>query len=96
MFPDESVGRPNLAVIQAVILRQSYLWLKPKLGFPIRVMDMHVWPGPFSRKEKEPESVLAEDRRAHERSSGNERFSARPAIVIPTTPVLPAPRSTYG
>ena len=64
MFPDQSLGRPNLAVVQAVILRQFDLRLKPEFRFPVRVMNVHVEPGLLAREEKEPESVLAKDCRA--------------------------------
>ena len=63
-FPDQSLGRPNLTVVQAVILRQFNLRLKPELRFPVSMMHMHVKPGFLAREEKEPESVLAKDRRA--------------------------------
>ena len=64
MFPDQSLGRPNLTVVQAVILRQFDLRLKPELRFPISAMHVHVEPGFLAREEEEPESVLAKDRRA--------------------------------
>ena len=64
MFPDQRFGRPNLAVVQPVILRQFDLWLKPEFRFAICVMHVHVEPGFLARKEKEPESVFAKDRRA--------------------------------
>jgi len=64
VFSDQSLGRPNLAVAQAVILRQFNLRLKPEFGFPISVMDMYVEAGFFAREEKEPESTLAKDCRA--------------------------------
>ena len=62
MFPDQRFGRPNLAVVQAVILRQFNLRLKPELRFPARVVHMDVEPGLLAREEKEPESVLAKER----------------------------------
>ena len=66
VFPDQSFGRPKLAVVQAVILRQFNRWLNPELRFPVGVMYMHVEPGFLARKEKESESVLAKDSRAQE------------------------------
>jgi hypothetical protein len=42
VFPDQSFGRPNLAVVQPVILRQFNARLKPEFRFPVRVMHMHV------------------------------------------------------
>jgi hypothetical protein len=64
VFPDQSLGRPNLAVVQAVILRQFNLRLKPELRFPVRVVHVDVKAGFLAREEKEPESVLAKDCRA--------------------------------
>jgi hypothetical protein len=64
VFPDQCFDRPNLAVVQAVILRQFNLRLKPEFGFPISVMDMYVEAGFLAREEKEPESTLAKDCRA--------------------------------
>jgi len=64
VIPDQCFGRPNLAVVQAIILRQFNLRLKPELRFAVRVVHVHVEPGFLARKEKEPESVLAKDRRA--------------------------------
>ena len=64
MFPDQSLGRPNLAVVQTVILRQFNLRLKPELRFPVRVVHVDVKAGFLTREEKEPESVLAKDSRA--------------------------------
>jgi hypothetical protein len=61
--PDQSLGRPNLAVVQAVILRQFNLRLKPELRFAVGVV-LHVKPGFLAREEEEPESILAKDRRA--------------------------------
>jgi hypothetical protein len=71
VFPDQAFGRPNLAVVQAVILRQFNLRLKPELRFAIRVVYMHVKPGFLTREEKEPESVLAKDCRAQGLVSDN-------------------------
>jgi hypothetical protein len=34
VFPDQRFGRPNLAVVQPVILRQFDLWLKPDFASP--------------------------------------------------------------
>jgi len=65
MSPDQRFGRPNLAVVQPVILRQFNVRLKPEFRFPVRVIHMHVESGLLAREEKEPESVLSEDRRAH-------------------------------
>ncbi|OGA19422.1 MAG: hypothetical protein A3H32_01495 [Betaproteobacteria bacterium RIFCSPLOWO2_02_FULL_63_19] len=64
MFPDQRFGRPNLAVVQAVILRQFNRGLKPELRLPICVMHVYVKPGFLAREEKEPESVLTKDCRA--------------------------------
>ena len=64
VFPDQSLGRPNLAVVQAVILRQFNLRLKPELRFAVGVVHMHVKPRFLAREEKEPESTFAKDCRA--------------------------------
>ena len=64
VFPDQRFRRPNLAVVQAIILRQFDLRLKPEFRFPAGVVHMDVEPGLFAREEKEPESVLAKDCRA--------------------------------
>ena len=61
VFPDQRFGRPDLAVVHAVILRQFNRRLKPKLRLPVCVMDVHMKPGFFARKEKEPEAVLAKN-----------------------------------
>jgi hypothetical protein len=66
VFPDQRLGRPNLAVVQAIILRQFNLGLKPELGFAVCVMNVHMGSGFLARKEEEAESVLAKDRRAQE------------------------------
>jgi hypothetical protein len=66
VFPDQRFGRPNLAVVQAIILRQFKCGLKPEFRFPICVMHVHVEPGFLAREEKEPESILAKDCRAQE------------------------------
>jgi len=58
---EQSLGRPNLAVVQPVILRQFDLRLKPEFRFPVGVVHVHVEPGLLSREEKEPESILAKD-----------------------------------
>ena len=71
VLPNQSVGRPNLAVVQAVILRQFNLRLKPELRFPVSMMHMHVKSGFLAREEKESESVLAKDRRAQGLFSDN-------------------------
>jgi hypothetical protein len=54
VFPDQRFRRPNLAVVQAIILRQFNLRLKPELCFPARVVHMDVQPGLLAREEKEP------------------------------------------
>ena len=64
VFPDQSFGRPNLAVVQAVILRQFNLRLNPELRLAICVVHMHVEPRFLAREEKETESILAKDSRA--------------------------------
>jgi hypothetical protein len=61
VFPDQCFGRPNLAVVEAVILRQFDRRLKPELRFAIRVVHMDMEPGFLARKEEEPKPVLAED-----------------------------------
>jgi len=71
VFPDQCFGRPNPAVVQAVILRQFNRGLKPELRLPVCVMHVHVKPGFLAREEEEPESVLAKDCRAQELFSGN-------------------------
>jgi hypothetical protein len=64
VFPDQRFRRPNLAVVQAVILRQFEQRLKPELRFPVGMMHVHVEPGFLARKEKEAE-ILAKDRWTH-------------------------------
>jgi len=71
VFPDQCFGRPNLAVVQPIILRQFNLRLKPEFRFPVGVVHVHVEPGLLSREEKEPESVLAKNCRAHGLFPGN-------------------------
>jgi len=71
VFPDQCFGRPNLAVVQAVILRQFNRGLKPELRLPVGVMHMHMKPGFLAREEKEPESVFAKNCRAHGLFPGN-------------------------
>ena len=61
VFPDQRFGRPNLAVVQAIILRQFNHGLKPELRLPVRAMHVHMEPGFLARKEEEPESVLPKD-----------------------------------
>lgn len=61
VFADQRFRRPNLAVVQAVILRQFNRGLKPEFRFPVRVVHVHVEPGLFARKEKESEATLSED-----------------------------------
>jgi len=63
VFPDQSLGRPNLAVVQAVILRQFDLRLKPELRLSVCAMHMDMHARFLAREEKEPESILAKDRR---------------------------------
>jgi hypothetical protein len=62
VFADQGLGRPSLAVVQAIILRQFNLRLKPKLCFAVSVMHMNVQSGLLTREEKEPEAILAKDR----------------------------------
>lgn len=82
MFPDQCFSRPNLAVVQAVILRQFNLRLNPELRFPIRVVHVYMKPGFLAREEKEPKPVLAKDSRAQELSfAGNQ--SRISAITVP-------------
>jgi hypothetical protein len=64
VFPDQRSSRPDLAVIQAIILRRYDLRFKPGLCFPVRAIDVHVQTRFLAREEKEPESVLAKDIRA--------------------------------
>jgi hypothetical protein len=64
VFPDQRFGRPNLAVVQAIILRQFKRGLKPEFRLPICVMHVHVEPGFLAGEEEEPESILAKDCRA--------------------------------
>jgi len=89
VFPDQCFGRPNLAVVQAVILPQFNGGLKPELRLPIRVMHVHMKPGFLAREEKEPESVLAKDRRAQGLFSRQLTFEftrgrrrAKPAVAL--------------
>lgn len=59
VFPDQRLRRPNLAVVQDVILRQFDQRLKPELSFPIGMIHVHVEPWFLAREEKEPEAILA-------------------------------------
>ncbi len=80
-------GRSNLAVIQAVILRQFNHRLKPELRLPVWMMHVHVEPGFLARKEEEPEPILAENRRAQE-------ASVRQLIAIGGHLTVPASHTT--
>jgi len=42
VFPDQRYHRSNLEIVQAIILRQFNLWLKPEFRFPVRVVHMDV------------------------------------------------------
>ena len=64
MFLNQGGDRPNLPVVQAVILRQRYLWLKPEFGFPVRALYVHMAPWLFAGEEVKPIRTIAEDRRA--------------------------------
>jgi len=64
--PDQSFDRPDLAVVQAVILRQFNLRLKPVFRFSVSMMHVHVEPRLLAREEKEPKSALAKDCRTQE------------------------------
>jgi hypothetical protein len=66
VFSDQILGRPNLAVVQPIILRQFDLRLKAEFRFPVGVVYVHVEPGLLSREEKEPESILAKDCRTQD------------------------------
>jgi hypothetical protein len=67
VFPDQCLGRADLAVVQAMILRQFKHGLKPEFRFPIRVMHMNMKSGFLARKEEESEPIFAENCRAHGR-----------------------------
>jgi len=45
VFPDQRLGHHNLAVVQAVILRQFNRRLKPELRFTVGVMHVHMKTG---------------------------------------------------
>ena len=64
VFADQCLGRSNLAVVQAIILRQFNLRLKPELRFALGMVHMNVQSGFLTREEKEPEPILTKDRRA--------------------------------
>jgi len=64
VFPDQCLGRPNLAVVQGVILRQFDLGLKPELCLSVGAMHVHMKPGFLAGEEKEPETIFAQDCRA--------------------------------
>jgi hypothetical protein len=66
MFPDQRFSGPNLAVVQAIILRQFDARFKPKLRLPIGAIYVYVHPQFFAREEKEPESVFTKDRWAQD------------------------------
>lgn len=61
MFPDQCFGRPDLAVAQAVILRQFDRWLKPELRFAVGVVHVDVEAGFFAGEEEETKAAFAED-----------------------------------
>lgn len=63
MFPDQCLGRPDLAVAQAVILRQFDRRLKPELRLAVGVVHVDVEAGFFSREEKESKAVFTKDGR---------------------------------
>jgi hypothetical protein len=65
VFPDQRFHRPELPVVQAVILRQFDARLKPELGLAVCAMDVDVKPGLLSREEKESEAGFTKDCRAH-------------------------------
>jgi len=44
MFPDQGFGRPQLAVAQAVILRQFNRRLNPVFGFTIGAVHVYMQP----------------------------------------------------
>jgi len=60
VFPDQCFGRPDLAVAQAVILRQFDRRLKPELRFAVGVVHVDVGAGFLAGKE-EAKAVFAED-----------------------------------
>lgn len=65
MFPDQRFGRSNLAVAQAVILRQFDLRLKPELGFAVCAVHVYVKAGLLAGEEEKAEAVLTEDGGTH-------------------------------
>ena len=54
VFLDQGLCCQNLSVIQIMILRQSYLWLKPVFRFPIRASHMHMPAKFFAGEEVKP------------------------------------------
>jgi hypothetical protein len=57
-----------LRVVQAVILRQGYLRLKPEFGFSIRALHVYVTAWLFAGEEVKPKLTVAKDGWAHSAS----------------------------
>jgi hypothetical protein len=65
VFLNQGCNGPNLTIVQAIILRQRYLWLKPEFGFSIRALHVYMAPRFFAREEIKPILAVAEDGWAH-------------------------------
>jgi len=64
----EGLGFLNLLFTQAMILRQGYGRLKPKLGLPVCAGHVDVHTGLLAREEVKPVWAFAEDSGTHRAS----------------------------
>ena len=66
VFLDQGLCSPDLVVIQAIILRQRYLWLKPEFRFPIRALHVHVAPQLLTGEKVKAIAPNSQDGRTHD------------------------------
>ena len=62
---DQGRYGPDLTVIQAMILRQRNLWLKPEFGFPVRALHMYMPTRLLAGEEVKPIMPSAKNCGAH-------------------------------
>jgi len=79
VFLDQGKYRPDLSVIQTMILRQHYVGLKPEFRFPIRALHVNVPLGLLAGEEVEPKAAFPKDRGADPT-----RLRARNSLRVPT------------
>ena len=79
VFPNEPERCRDVAIAQAIILRQFNVRFKPEFRFPIGSVDVHVHSSFFARKEIKPKPSAPEDGRAHVRP----QMTATSAILLP-------------